>query len=169
MPACGLAARPGSLLELVAGLNHFTCEHSLRGMRFTTAFLAELNAATHTMEYVCAGHNAPILQRNTGGIERLSAGDVPLAIDFLSSYQQGTITLGEGDCLIVFTDGLIEAVNPQGDEYGESRLLEAVGMLRADTAQDSLRRLMALVDAFVGHAQQHDDLTSLILRIGKIG
>src|SRR5271169_5628333 len=66
-----LAAAPSPLPELVAGLNRYACAHSLNGLRFTTAFLAELDLKTRALTYINAGHNAPILLRASGKIERL--------------------------------------------------------------------------------------------------
>ena len=60
-------------VELVAGLNRYACAHSLRGLRFTTAFLAEFDPRDRRLVYVNAGHNAPILRRVASGVERLEA------------------------------------------------------------------------------------------------
>ena len=75
-----LAAVPGPLDELVRALNRYSCAHSLGGLRFTTAFFAELDAAHRSLTYVGAGHNAPVLRRADGRIERLTEGGPPLGI-----------------------------------------------------------------------------------------
>jgi sigma-B regulation protein RsbU (phosphoserine phosphatase) len=160
-----LALTPGSLTELVAGLNRYACAHSLGGRRFTTAFFAELNPATRALTYIGAGHNAPILRRASGGLERLEAGSLPLGIDAQVRYECGTATLGAGDLLVIFTDGLIEAVNAKEEDYGESRLLETLRLASEASAEQTLKNLLAAVDAFVGAARQHDDITCLILRV----
>jgi phosphoserine phosphatase RsbU/P len=160
-----LAAVPGSLSDLVAGLNRYACAHSLGGLRFTTAFFAELNGATGSLEYVNAGHNAPILLRGSGNVERLEAGGLPLGIGLETGYTAGHLALQPGDLLVVFTDGVIEAVNGVGADYGEERLL---GRIRASAGASSdaiLRSLMADVDLFAGQARQHDDITCLVLRL----
>lgn len=164
-----LAAVAGSLEELVAGLNHYACAHSLGGLRFTTAFLAEWDAATHALRYVNAGHNAPALHRASGSIERLEAGGLPLGIYVGTPYASGSSTLGAGDVLVIFTDGLVEAENEDGDEYGEPRLLARIKALSGENAADTLKHLMADVDGFVGHARQHDDITCLVFRAASSG
>jgi serine phosphatase RsbU (regulator of sigma subunit) len=68
-----LAALPGSLVELVGQVNRYSCEQSLNGRRFTTAFVAELEPVTGSLTYVNAGHNWPVLRRASGAIKRLEA------------------------------------------------------------------------------------------------
>ena len=160
-----LALTPGSLPELVAGLNRYACAHSLGGRRFTTAFLAELDPTTRALTYIGAGHNAPILRRASGRLERLEAGSLPLGIDAQVRFECGTATLEAGDLLVIFTDGLIEAVNAKDEDYGESRLLEALRLASEASAEQTLKNLLAAVDAVVGATRQHDDITCLILRV----
>jgi len=159
-----LAAADTSLLELVEGLNRYACAHSLGGRRFTTAFFGELDLETRVLSYVRAGHNAPLIRRASGSIEQLEVGDLPLGVDRAAHFTCGTATLGPSDLLVVFTDGLIEAVNDAEQEFGEPRLLEAVKSSDATSAQGILKNLLSTVNAFVGHARQHDDLTCLLLR-----
>ena len=158
-----LAAQPASLAELVSGLNRYASEHSLGGARFTTAFLAELDPVTLEMAYINAGHNPPVLQRARGEIERLEAGGFPLGIRLDAEYELGHVVLGRGDLLAVLTDGLADAENERGEEYGETRLVELFQQPPSGTAASELKRIMSAVDAFVGAARQHDDITALIL------
>lgn len=159
-----LAASPISLSKLVAGLNRYACAYSLDGRRFTTAVLAELDPVTRALCYINAGHNVPLLRRASGRLERLEAGGLPLGIDSGASYELGSLMLSSGDLLVIFTDGLVEAVEAQGDEFGERRLRELVEASPATSAVETLRRLMAAVDDFVGATRQHDDITCLVLR-----
>jgi len=160
-----LAAAPTTLLELVLALNRYACSHSLGGARFTTAFLAELDLDTHALTYVSAGHNPPVLRRASGAVERLEAGGLPLGIRANASYESGGSVLNPGDLLVICTDGVAEAENSAGEEYGEGRLL---GLLAAtapgESAAATLNRLMTSVDTFVGPTRQHDDITCLVLR-----
>jgi len=163
-----LAAAPSLLVELVDGLNRYSCAHSLGGRRFTTAFFAEFDPATKSLAYINAGHNSPILRRASGQVLRLEAGGLPLGIPPMDArdgrYESGTVTLAGGDCLVIFTDGVIEAVNGEGEDFGEARLLDAVNEARGDTAAATLARLMGEVERFVGPARQHDDITCLVMR-----
>ena len=153
-----------SLEELVAGMNRYACAHSLGGRRFTTAFFAELDPLSRALAYISAGHNPPLLRRASGQLERLEAGNLPLGIDLATKYEQGSAKLAPGDELIIFTDGLIETQNVSEEEFGEERLVEFLKAAPAESAQKTLERLVASVDAFAGHARQYDDLTCLILR-----
>jgi sigma-B regulation protein RsbU (phosphoserine phosphatase) len=160
-----LAVLPGTLPELVNRVNRYSCEQSLQGRRFTTAFLAELEPATGAVTYVNAGHNWPVLRRASGAIERLEAGGLPLGITSSVPYQFGTTTLATGDLLLIFTDGLVEAEDEKEREYGEDRMLPVLQLLPGGTAKDALQRIMSSVDAFVGLTRQHDDITCLVLRM----
>jgi len=162
-----LAALPTSLLDLVLALNRYACAHSLGGARFTTAFLAELDLDSRSLTYVSAGHNAPVLRRASGGVERLEAGGLPLGIKANASYECGGSVLRPGDLLVIFTDGVVEAENEAGEEYGEGRLLNLIGSsvtAAGESAAATLNRLMAAVDTFAAATRQHDDITCLILR-----
>jgi len=161
-----LAEAHTSLLELVEGLNRYACAHSLGGRRFTTAFFAELEPETGVLSYVRAGHNAPFIRRASGSLERLEAGDLPLGIDAGARFTCGAATMAARDLLVIFTDGLIEAVNDADQEFGESRLLDVLKSSDAAGAQATLKNLLSAVDAFVGHTRQHDDITCLLLRTG---
>jgi len=147
-------------------LNRYACAHSLGGSRFTTAFFAELDPGSGELSYVRAGHNAPILRRDSGSLERLETGDLPLGINADAQFTRGSITMGARDLLVIFTDGLIEAVNDAEQEFGETRVLEVVKSSDHMGAQGTLKNLLSAVDSFVGHARQHDDLTCLLLRTG---
>ena len=159
-----LASRPGSLDELARALNRYACDHSLMGMRFTTAFLAEYDSSAHSIRYVNAGHNAPFLRRASGTMERLSEGEVPFGIDNSTDYRSETVAIGSGDLLVIFTDGLAEAVNGDGEEYTEARIQARVETFTHESAASVLALLMGDVDTFVGPARQHDDITCMAVR-----
>jgi sigma-B regulation protein RsbU (phosphoserine phosphatase) len=128
--------------------------------------LAELDPATGDIAYVNAGHNAPILRRGAGGVERLEAGGIPMGIFEDASYQVETTRLGGGDNLAIFTDGVVEAINAKGDEYGEAELIQLVDRRAATAPSELLRGLLEELDAFVGNTPQHDDMTCLLLKRG---
>ncbi|HEV2618168.1 MAG TPA: PP2C family protein-serine/threonine phosphatase [Candidatus Acidoferrales bacterium] len=159
-----LAARPGSLDELARDLNHYASGQSLMGMRFTTAFLAEYDYSARGIRYVNAGHNAPFLRRASGVMERLSDGGMPFGIDSSTEYRSVTEAIERGDLLVIFTDGLAEAVNGGGEEYGEARIQARVQAFTHESAATVLGFLMTDVDAFVGPARQHDDITCMVVR-----
>lgn len=159
-----LSAQRGSLLELTAGVNRYACDHSRGGQRFTTAFLAEYQPQSGLLTYINAGHNAPILQRDNGSVDRLQLGGVPLGITPDAHYECGTAALQPGDVLVIFTDGLVEAVNFGDEEYGEERLLTGLLVNRKHSATEIVTRMMRAVDSFVGMTPQHDDMTGVVIR-----
>jgi sigma-B regulation protein RsbU (phosphoserine phosphatase) len=159
-----IAGEGASLADLVTRLNRYSCAHSLDGRRFTTAVLAEYEPATRRLSYVNAGHNAPILRRANGDMEKLDIGGVPLGILPTVEYGTSTKDLQPGDALIFFTDGVVEAFDENGAEFGNERWLTAIRALPEVTAQESLQFLMTRVDAFVGVTRQSDDVTCMIFR-----
>lgn len=153
-----------ALAELVAGVNRYACSNSMGGGRFTTAFFAELDPATGDIVYVNAGHNVPILRRKIGALERLEAGGIPIGIFAESPYQLGTTRLERGDWLVIFTDGVVEAVNGKDEEYGEPELIRLVDRESRSVPAELLRSLLAELDGHVGNTPQHDDITCLLLK-----
>ena len=153
-----------ALAELVEGVNRYACSNSMGGVRFTTAFLAELDPLTGAIAYVNAGHNVPILRKSSGAVERLEAGGIPIGILAESHYQMGTTRLESGDWLVIFTDGVVEAVNSGDEEYGEPELIRLLDRESRSTPAELLRSLMADLDRHVGNTPQHDDITCLLLK-----
>ena len=153
-----------ALPELAANMNRYACSNSQGGLRFTTAFLAEYDAVHRTIDYINAGHNNPILRRASGQIERLDVGGLPFGIMPEVQYQSATVTLAPGDWLIIFTDGLVEAVNARDEEYGEVRVLAGLEAGKSGSPAEMLNRLMAELDLFVGNTPQHDDVTCMLLK-----
>jgi len=152
------------LVDLVARLNYYACAHSLNGLRFTTAVLSEYNPNSRRLTYVNAGHNAPILRRANGTLETLEAGGLPLGIRPATNYETASLELKPGDALIFFTDGVVEAFNGGGEEFGNARWLNAMRNLPDWDAQQTLQFLMKRVDEFVGATRQSDDITCLVFR-----
>ena len=156
------------LEELVANMNKYACSNSQGGLRFTTAFLAEYDAARRIFHYINAGHNNPILRRASGLIERLDVGGLPLGIQPEAKYESASVALQPGDWLVIFTDGLVEAENARQEEYGETRLLSVIGAAAATTPGEMLKRMLADLDLFVGSTPQHDDVTCLLIKAENV-
>ncbi len=153
------------LSELVSGVNDYCCAHSNGGRRFTTAVIAEYEPSSRTLTYVNAGHNNPILLRADGCVERLDRGGLPFGISGQPGYDVATTQLAPGDFLLIFTDGLVEAVNERGEEYGEERLLAVLPTLRQYDANGGVTALMNELNRFTGMAHQHDDITCMIVKV----
>lgn len=161
-----LSSITSSLTELVGRMNNYACSNSQNGRRFTTTFIAEYLSISRGLIYVNAGHNPPILHRQTGAIERLHMGGIPLGIREDAPYESGIVTLQSGDWLVIFTDGVIEAENNRTEEYGEVRLMAVLCANLAATPSVLLNTIMSDLDRFVGDAPQHDDITLMLLRAG---
>ena len=159
-----IAGENAPLADLVARLNRYACAHSLNGLRFTTAVLSEYNPTSRRMTYVNAGHNAPILRRANGSLEHLDVGGLPLGIRAEGNYETASLELQPGDALIFFTDGVVEAFNQAGEEFGNERWLSSIRNLPGWDAHQTLQYLMKQVDQFVGATRQSDDITCLVFR-----
>jgi sigma-B regulation protein RsbU (phosphoserine phosphatase) len=160
-----LAADPVPLIELAARLNRSMYERSGGGRRLITAFLAELDVSTRALAWVNAGHNPPLLLRSGGALERLEEGGLPLGAFTGSRYESGRAELRTGDALYIYTDGVVEALDESGAEYGEDRLARLAATLETTDAAASLSRIFESVDRFAGAVPQYDDITCLVLRV----
>ncbi len=87
--------------------------------------MAALDAETGVLSYVNAGHNPPLLIRSDGNVEKLQDGGMVLGIFESVPYADGLVELRRGDTLLVFSDGVTETWNPEGDEFGEQGLMRA--------------------------------------------
>ena len=164
-----LAGTQATFDEMVVGLDRYGREHNMGGRRFTTAFFTEIDPATGAMRHINAGHNAPILLRSSGRMERLETGGLPLGLPLLKGVEPhfdcGETKLEKGDLLFIFTDGLVEAVNDDGEEYTEDRLTRSLRDLPRGTASSILGQVMNEVNTFAGAARQHDDITCLVVKM----
>jgi sigma-B regulation protein RsbU (phosphoserine phosphatase) len=159
-----IAGEDAPLADLVKRLNRYASAHSLDGRRFTTAVVGEYNPMSRHLTYVNAGHNHPILRRANGDIETLRVGGLPLGIETEATYETASVELKAGDTLIFFTDGVVEAFNESGEEFGNERWLGAIRNLPDWKAQETLQYLMKRVDEFVGATRQSDDITCFVFR-----
>ena len=159
-----LVQKPTPLPDLVSRLCRYCCEHSLEGLRFTTAVIAELDPLTGALAYVNAGHNPPALRRADGTIEWLATGGLPLGVQASLAYESAALILRPGDRLVIFSDGVVEAQDPRGQEYGDARLAEVLKGIRGEDAAGTLDRLLSSVESFVATAPRSDDITCLVMR-----
>jgi sigma-B regulation protein RsbU (phosphoserine phosphatase) len=121
------------------------------------------------LEYVNAGHPAPMLLRADGRLERLEVGGLILGIDSKAQFEEGSIQLAVGDVLLFFTDGVTEAQG-EGDElYGDDRIEALLRRERHRTSEEILAALVADVKQFEGPRGPSDDLTAMVLRVVASG
>ena len=142
------------LAEAVAEVNRRLCAGN-RAELFVTAWIGVLDG-TGSVEYVNAGHNRPFIRRADGSIEKVTGkGGRFLGMFENASYRSNTLSLGRGDVLYLYTDGITEAMNARGEQFGEGRL-------RAEIAACK-RRIRNVVAEFVAGAEQSDDMTSMAI------
>jgi sigma-B regulation protein RsbU (phosphoserine phosphatase) len=139
-------------------------ERSGGGRHLITAFIAEMDISTRSLTWVNAGHNPPILLRSGGAIEHLEEGGLPLGAFAESQYESGRTEMRSGDALYIYTDGVVEALDESGAEYGEDRLERQVAALGSADAAASLSRIFESVDRFAGAVPQYDDITCLVVK-----
>jgi serine phosphatase RsbU (regulator of sigma subunit) len=134
------------------------------GRRFVTAFLALLDPRTGALTYTNAGHNPALLVHPNGDHQTLEAQGLPLALLPGHPYAEATLMMEPGDLLVLYTDGITEAIDPQGEEYGS----EALTALVVEKRRESLLALDAAIlgelDQFTQGAPYQDDRTLLMLR-----
>lgn len=150
--------------EILYEVNHSLSEENESGT-FVTVFLGLLNISTGRLLYSNGGHDSPYLRREDGEVETLPrALGVALGVmeDFL--YTTKEIQLQRGDSLVLFTDGVTEAMNTEGDFFTKERLEETIEDLSQRNASEQVHQLLKTTREFAGEAVQFDDITILILQ-----
>lgn len=152
--ALDLDPRPERVLAV---LNRTLCRTGTR-RTFMSAFYAVLEPETGKMEYVCAGHPYPLLRRADGRIEELGCGGFPLGLRDTMTWVPHEVFLEPGDLLVLYTDGLPEAVDGQnGTAFGYERIRAALEI--GGTPQEVHNRILYAFDRHVGDESLRDDLT----------
>lgn len=131
-------------------------------MMFVTAFVGIYNSDTGILTYANAGHNPPYLVRDVPQILDGSNG-TPLGLFFGEEYDDVEVGMKEGDAVFLYTDGVNEAVNESGEFFGTERLEAVLSEFAGTPEKDYVKAVEASVRAFVGAAQQNDDITMLSL------
>jgi sigma-B regulation protein RsbU (phosphoserine phosphatase) len=153
-----------SLSEATRRINDLTCLNTGQD-KFITFFWGSLNQETRQFHYVNAGHNPPFLLRSDGKVERLNIGGLILGLMKTESpYPEGAVTLGRGDVIVMFTDGVSEAMNPEEEDFGEERLEKVLTSARSSSASQIIAVVREALEAYTRGASQSDDITMLVLR-----
>jgi sigma-B regulation protein RsbU (phosphoserine phosphatase) len=127
---------------------------------FTTLFCAVLDEAASTLTYCNCGHNPPLLlRRGESAFERLAACGPPLGMMDGIKYAARAITLGAGDLVLLYTDGVTEAEDASAAQFGMARLEESILMARSRPARELVEHVIEGVRAFAAGAPQSDDIT----------
>jgi phosphoserine phosphatase RsbU/P len=149
--------------QLVTSVNRVVSQNVSEN-KFITFFYGVVDTENHRFTYTNAGHNAPLLVRRDGSVFALSQGGVILGILPGYQYAQGTIELEPGDQLLLYTDGISEAANADGEEFGEARLQQLLRNLPACSALSALQQITQAVAEF-HHAPERDDRTMIAMTV----
>ncbi|MBN2517047.1 MAG: SpoIIE family protein phosphatase [Deltaproteobacteria bacterium] len=145
--------------------NELICRDSRSGM-FVTLFYAILDSQTKNLTYINAGHNPPFLFREgSSGILVLEASGIPLGVTEDIDIEEQGIHLESGDFLVLYTDGVTEAMNEKEKEFGEDRLKKIIQENTSLTAQDMLNVVQEEIISFAGAQPQFDDITLMIMKV----
>jgi len=149
--------------EIIEKLN-LHLSQSTQSNKFVTMFYAVLDPRTHELTYINAGHNRPILVNTAGEHELLGMGGMVLGLFPMAKYQVGTARFEPGAELLIYTDGLSEVNDPDGEEYGDDRLIETLIRMRGQgsAVEEKDRMVNEIMDFSAG--QMVDDLTLLLIR-----
>lgn len=152
------------LAELTQRVNDLICDNT-GGGRFITFFWGILDAEKRRLTYVSAGHNPPFLFRANGPVERLDKGGLILGIMKTEKpYEEGEVSISNGDVLFLFTDGVSEAMNLKGDEWGEEHLEAAIRGCLTDSPKEIMNHVVGAVKEHSRHVPQSDDITMVVIK-----
>ena len=135
--------------------------------QYFTLFYAVLHLPSGRMRYVSAGHPAPVLSSANGGCRNLTVGGFPVGLARQPEYREREVTLAPGDRLYIYTDGLIEAEDGAGREFGAGRLADEIGRVRPLALRESVAAVERAAKGFAG-GRLHDDLSILALEIQEV-
>ena len=160
----GPADTPSGLLHHV---NRYLCElYTSAHDTFVTAFYCIYDPAERSLVYACAGHNPPRLKRcRDGSLDLLDvARGLPMGVSPIETYQEAKYQLMAGDQLVLYTDGVTEALNAKGEQFGMERLDKVLENCSI-AASDLLQAVLAAVEEFTAARPAHDDRTLLVAKV----
>jgi sigma-B regulation protein RsbU (phosphoserine phosphatase) len=132
--------------------------------KFATLFIAVLDGERHGLSFCNAGHENPILLRRDGRVDRLATGGMALGVLEDFPYEEGEEGMAPGDVLVIYSDGIPDAVDEFDHPFGEDRLIECVRDAAGESADAILRRVVASVRAHEQGAERIDDLTIIVVK-----
>ncbi len=151
--------------EVIKDVNTLIIDDSKSGM-FVTLFYAILDFRNNIMEYVNAGHNPPVmLVRETGRMECLSSNGIALGALDSVEFEEKQINLKSGDVIVFYTDGVTEAVNNNGELFGEKRLYKLIKSDSDLSSQELVNKIKNALISFSENQSQFDDITLMIIKV----
>jgi serine phosphatase RsbU (regulator of sigma subunit) len=138
--------------------------HNTTPEKFATFFYAILNPINHSLVYANAGHNFPFIITAKGEQRLLKENGIILGCMESFDFSQETLTMAPGDCLVIYSDGISEAVDPSGEEFGEDRLISVVKEHIEKGTVELTKKIIAIVQKHAGEHGQWDDITLVIVK-----
>jgi sigma-B regulation protein RsbU (phosphoserine phosphatase) len=153
-----------SLIDGITRTNRLMCQESSQGL-FVTLFLTCLNPKTGETFYVNAGHNPPLhYQYKLDRFTSLHKTGMALGIDAQATYEERAMQLQPGDFILFYTDGVIEAFNAGGQDFGTKRLQQVISDHRYAAAEEIMMSLATAVEEFIAPASPADDITIMVVK-----
>ncbi|MBS1796371.1 MAG: SpoIIE family protein phosphatase [Acidobacteria bacterium] len=149
--------------QIVKSVNQYLSDNTPAN-RFVTLFIAELTPETGSFKYINAGHNPPLIGRVDGSVEQLQSGGFPLGIIPMADYEVGEMTLRPGEALVIYSDGVSEAANLKGEEFGVERLSQVVSRFLTSSASGLRDKVESALSTFTQTAPAGDDITLVIVK-----
>jgi serine phosphatase RsbU (regulator of sigma subunit) len=153
----------GDLVDVVTTLNHQVWA-TTDPVRYVTLFVSVLNRASGRLDYVNAGHNAPFLLDAAGGLREVAATGMPVGMLENAPFSAASVQLEPGSVLVVFSDGITEAIGSDESFYGDERLKRVLVDGHALPADAIAARVLEDLKAFTSGAPQSDDILLLIVK-----
>ena len=160
----GAELRGNEIDLLMNDINRLLCA-STETHKYATFFYCVYEDHQRRLDYVNAGHNPPIVFRADGGIERMETGGLIVGMLPDVVYKKGLMDLKPGDILLIYSDGLTEAMNAEEEEFGEERVMKIICNNRTLAVKELCDLILSESNEFVGDAPQHDDLTLVLARV----
>ncbi|HEV2835963.1 MAG TPA: SpoIIE family protein phosphatase [Pyrinomonadaceae bacterium] len=157
------SASHDSLVATISAVNRYLADN-IPANRFVTLFYAELDPESGALSFLNAGHNPPLIVHSAGTVEQLASGGLPLGIKPDAEYREGRTQLQKGDVLVVYSDGVTEAVSPSGEEFGATRLYEVVARNINASAAGIRDRIESSLTKFAQGTSAADDITLVIVK-----
>ena len=152
-----------SLVATISAVNRYLADN-IPANRFVTLFYAELDPGSGALSFLNAGHNPPLIVHAAGTVEQLASGGLPLGIKPDADYREGRTQLQPGDVLVIYSDGVTEAVSPTGEEFGPTRLYEVVSRNVNSSAAGIRDRIESALTKFAQGTSAADDITLVIVK-----
>ncbi|HJP94746.1 MAG TPA: SpoIIE family protein phosphatase [Pyrinomonadaceae bacterium] len=157
------SASHDSLVATISAVNRYLADN-IPANRFVTLFYAELDPVSGALSFLNAGHNPPLILHAAGTVEQLASGGLPLGIKRDAEYREGRTQLQRGDVLVIYSDGVTEAVSPTGEEFGSTRLYEVVSRNVEASAAGIRDRIESSLTKFAQGTSAADDITLVIVK-----